>query len=617
MSLGYRDYGEHEYKKEAPAYQAERYFRPADVEPATAQTQARYGETERESGTADVIGGVAGTAAALEAAGVTAIKDTIADTAKESIVRRTVTEEAASKANTTGARNAGLIKNLSVVAGREIVASIGSGGDELTDRAGRQALKYGYKSGKYAAASAISVIGGTFRIVQNRVLLSKDVKAGLLTKKDARILSLKKVQKSIAGSGTTIKKILKTELVQGIEDFRGSDDLGMKALTAPKDVYVKGKRALQLVKSIAHGAKAVAAGAKKLFANPVFIKISLIAGVVIVLASLVMAVVATISSIIPTISLKSDDKELTRTYEHVTKLDTEITHEIREIENSIFNSDIDHFHYYLNGVPTTADNTLIYTNADYILMFLDTKYDDYAYDKFIHGLFGGTNVKEVVTAIHNALHSYTTHNWEEEIKHVESWHNPVTGESGYNTWTEIIKHMDINVSTQSFEDYLTANIDTMLNEDEQETFKVISDVGAYTARVELGSPFIGQDYSISSRWGWRIHPIDGDVSMHKGMDIPQTEGTPINNVMFGNVTFTGYDADGFGNYCIVTSTDEKKEILYAHLRSVAVSVGQQILKGDIVGYVGNTGASTGAHLHIEYSIENGFNTNPAFFLDGI
>jgi Membrane proteins related to metalloendopeptidases len=86
--------------------------------------------------------------------------------------------------------------------------------------------------------------------------------------------------------------------------------------------------------------------------------------------------------------------------------------------------------------------------------------------------------------------------------------------------------------------------------------------------------------------------------------------------MAGTVDYIGYDTDGYGNYCIVTSSDGKKEVLYAHLQSVAVSPGQSLNKGEIIGYVGNTGVSTGAHLHIEYSIDDGFNTNPAFFLEG-
>lgn len=73
----------------------------------------------------------------------------------------------------------------------------------------------------------------------------------------------------------------------------------------------------------------------------------------------------------------------------------------------------------------------------------------------------------------------------------------------------------------------------------------------------------------------------------------------------------------YGNYCTVTSANGERQVLYAHMQSVAVTQGQTVIKGDIIGYVGTTGSSTGNHLHLEYSIENGFRTNPAFYIDGI
>lgn len=182
---------------------------------------------------------------------------------------------------------------------------------------------------------------------------------------------------------------------------------------------------------------------------------------------------------------------------------------------------------------------------------------------------------------------------------------------------EYIWHLDIKVQTQGFEQYLSDNVTTLLTDDEQERFNVLMDVGAYTAHNELGNPFGDEDYYISSRWGWRIHPISGQVKMHTGIDIPKSGGTPIHNVMAGTVSFVGYDADGYGNYCTVTSANGERQVLYAHMQSVAVTQGQTVIKGDIIGYVGTTGSSTGNHLHLEYSIENGFRTNPAFYIDGI
>lgn len=653
--LGYRDYQyqstEHaepdQRRRPAQAYQAERY-RQDYVESSTQKQEARYGVIEQAVNGVAVIGGVAGNAAITGAAssvikpdvagvaGAAVIKSDISATAKD-IVKPTGKEAFTSQIKDTSGeelKKQGLIKTIGGIAVRETVAAIGHGGEDITDKAKGQAVKYGYKAGKYAALSTAAVTRGTYGLAKEAIKQRKGVVASNFSplKKSAANKVIKdKAKAGVAAGGTSIKKIIKNEIVQGIEDFHGSDDLGMKALTAPKDVYVKTKRTVKTVraaagtvKTVARGtvktAKATAAGARKIaastksaFSNPVFIKNSLVAGAAIVLIALLMAVVASITSIIPSVSLKSDDKELTRTYEHITKLDAELTDEIRSIPDGVAGWGIDEFHYYINGSATSADNITIYTNADYILMYLDTKYDDYAFNKLIYGIFGGTNIKGEVEAIHNNLHSYSTHKWKEEVHHGDS--DPDDGVD--DSWTETIWHLDIKVQTQGFEQYLSDNVTTLLTDDEKERFNVLMDVGAYTAHNELGNPFGDEDYYISSRWGWRIHPISGQVKMHTGIDIPKSGGTPIHNVMAGTVSFVGYDADGYGNYCTVTSANGERQVLYAHMQSVAVTQGQTVIKGDIIGYVGTTGSSTGNHLHLEYSIENGFRTNPAFYIDGI
>ena len=165
----------------------------------------------------------------------------------------------------------------------------------------------------------------------------------------------------------------------------------------------------------------------------------------------------------------------------------------------------------------------------------------------------------------------------------------------------------------SFDEYLYQNLDTLLSEEEQERMSVLEEVGIYTSKIALSSPF-EDSYYISSRWGWRIHPISGAVSKHTGIDIPKPSGTPILNVMTGYVADSGYDS-GYGNYVIVKSNDNKRKVLYAHMSSIIASSGN-VAKGDLIGRVGNTGTSTGDHLHLEYYIDNDFNTNPLFFLEG-
>ncbi|MBT4936661.1 M23 family metallopeptidase, partial [Candidatus Peregrinibacteria bacterium] len=84
---------------------------------------------------------------------------------------------------------------------------------------------------------------------------------------------------------------------------------------------------------------------------------------------------------------------------------------------------------------------------------------------------------------------------------------------------------------------------------------------------------------------------------HNGLDFAIPEGTELFAVIDGEVTELGYDATGYGNH-IRTKNADGVAIIYAHLRSISVSEGQSLKAGDLLGHTGNTGFSTGPHLHL-------------------
>lgn len=116
-------------------------------------------------------------------------------------------------------------------------------------------------------------------------------------------------------------------------------------------------------------------------------------------------------------------------------------------------------------------------------------------------------------------------------------------------------------------------------------------------------------YYISSVFGGRYHPITGKWHNHGGTDIPAAAGTKIYAAQDGVVTTVSKNKNSsYGWYCIITHANGRAT-LYAHMRSKAVvKEGQNISKGDLVGYVGTTGSSTGNHLHFELRI-NGEKSN--------
>jgi murein DD-endopeptidase MepM/ murein hydrolase activator NlpD len=109
---------------------------------------------------------------------------------------------------------------------------------------------------------------------------------------------------------------------------------------------------------------------------------------------------------------------------------------------------------------------------------------------------------------------------------------------------------------------------------------------------------------ITSGFGYRMHPILKYRRMHTGVDIAAPSGTPIHAAASG-VVFSAGRRGGYGN-CIVLIHGSSIATLYGHCSSLAVSAGQEVKKGQVIGYVGSTGLSTGPHLHFEKRI----NGNP-------
>ena len=118
--------------------------------------------------------------------------------------------------------------------------------------------------------------------------------------------------------------------------------------------------------------------------------------------------------------------------------------------------------------------------------------------------------------------------------------------------------------------------------------------------------------SVTSYYGYRIHPISGANQLHNGMDIGAPEGSKVMAGLTGTVVTSAYN-DSYGNYVVIKDS-KGYELRYAHLNSRSVSAGSAVTKGDEIGLVGSTGKSTGSHLHIEL-LKNGERLNPIFYLE--
>lgn len=119
-------------------------------------------------------------------------------------------------------------------------------------------------------------------------------------------------------------------------------------------------------------------------------------------------------------------------------------------------------------------------------------------------------------------------------------------------------------------------------------------------------------YRISSPFGMRTHPILGTQRMHNGIDMACAQGTPIYATRAGKVTVASYQAGGAGNYVSINHLDGFASI-YMHMTNYVVSAGQTVSQGQLIGYVGSTGLSTGPHLHFGISYAGTY-VNPLAYI---
>lgn len=141
---------------------------------------------------------------------------------------------------------------------------------------------------------------------------------------------------------------------------------------------------------------------------------------------------------------------------------------------------------------------------------------------------------------------------------------------------------------------------------------LIKNQGQKLACIPAIQPVSNRDLDrIASGFGMRIDPVYGTVKMHKGLDFTAPQGTPIYATGNGTIEVAGQTGDGFGNH-VVINHGYGYETLYGHMYKVKVKVGEKVKRGEVIGWVGSSGKSTGPHCHYEVHI-NGQEVDPVYF----
>lgn len=137
--------------------------------------------------------------------------------------------------------------------------------------------------------------------------------------------------------------------------------------------------------------------------------------------------------------------------------------------------------------------------------------------------------------------------------------------------------------------------------------------GATLATVAIPSRSPLEGLRLTSNFGMRSHPVLGGFRMHKGIDLSSPIGTPVYATADGVVG----RADWFSSYGLYIQIEHggALQTRYGHLSRLNVAEGQMVHKGDLIGFVGTTGRSTGPHLHYEVRVE-GVAVNPVPYLSG-
>nr|WP_294995302.1 M23 family metallopeptidase [uncultured Sediminibacterium sp.] len=145
-----------------------------------------------------------------------------------------------------------------------------------------------------------------------------------------------------------------------------------------------------------------------------------------------------------------------------------------------------------------------------------------------------------------------------------------------------------------------------------EITKMVKNKEQLLASIPAIQPISNKDLTrIASGYGYRIDPIYKDRRAHLGMDFTAPRGTPIYATADGVVSDAGFNTGGFGNR-VVINHGNNYQTLYGHMYRIKARVGQRVKRGEVIGYVGNTGKSSGPHCHYEVH-HRGMPVNPIYY----
>jgi len=361
------------------------------------------------------------------------------------------------------------------------------------------------------------------------------------------------------------------------------------------------KQAREAAKRSAQAAKKTAVTTEKIAGavwrfvrrNPKVVLIFAILFLLIVILQSCMAALTTIGNglmgAVGGTSYLAEDADIDRAELAYTEWETDLQLEINNAEST--HPNYDEYRYSVGDISH---------NPYELMAFLTAVYDDFSYsdiESVLREIFNEQYTLSFVEEI-EVRYRTETDTWTDE----EGNTHTDTYEVAYNYYI-----LNVNLTARSF----TGVVYSRMNSEQLERYNVY--MVTKGNRQYLSSPFGDTNWLpyVTSYYGYRVHPISGEKNYHKGVDIGMTEGTEILAGQDGTVTFAGNS----GDYGLVVVLDDGEGLVskYAHCSVLLVSAGQTVQAGDVIAKVGNTGNSTGPHLHLEV-IKDGQYLNPLYFV---
>jgi len=326
--------------------------------------------------------------------------------------------------------------------------------------------------------------------------------------------------------------------------------------------------------------------------NPIFLlKIGLILLILFAIMSLFtmcMSIFTKTSGVMGAASYLATEENIEQAALAYTEWETDLRLEILNAETTY--SGYDEYIYNVDGIGHSPIA---------LMAFLTAVYHEFEY----------ADIKSVLRGIFDRQYTLEfVPDMEIRQRYEQVGSDPDTGDPIYD-WVDYEWHiLNVNLTTVPF----TGILESLMDDDQKEHYGIL--IQTQGARQYGGSPFdiVNWIPFVSSHYGYRVHPITGVKDLHRGIDLAMPEGTEIRAGITGTVTTATFDS-GYGNYIVIKNADGV-EMKYAHCHTLFFSAGQTVEKGDVIATVGNTGSSTGAHLHMEI-LKDGVYLNPIFFVE--